>query len=278
MSDAPFIKFYPGDFLAGTSGLSPAERGVYITLLCLIYEMDGAIARDDTRLSRRCGAPKAAFVRILQELIDQKKITETDGMLSNRRAEKAIVDRTNRTQNAANAANARWTAEETKSQQNQAPVDTAALPQQSVADAIPEPEPEVREEKKGSNEPSRAKEARDAFPDFWDAFPHRNGKRNRAGAEKVFLRVVKAGATIEQIAEGVENMRRDPRVQAGFARDPTRWLNEKGWEDEFPDTPNSYGDHHDNRTGNVHGFSERPQNRPDSTLANCVRLAGLGRT
>jgi uncharacterized protein YdaU (DUF1376 family) len=33
MGESPFIKFYPSDFLAGTSGLSPAERGVYITLL-----------------------------------------------------------------------------------------------------------------------------------------------------------------------------------------------------------------------------------------------------
>jgi uncharacterized protein YdaU (DUF1376 family) len=85
MSDLPFIKFFPGDFLSGTLGLSPAERGFYITLLCLIYEDNDAIARDDARLARRCGAPKAAFVRILSALIDQNKITEVDGMLSNRR-------------------------------------------------------------------------------------------------------------------------------------------------------------------------------------------------
>lgn len=82
MGEQPFIKFYPSDFLGGTSGLSPAERGVYITLLCLIYEADGPIKRDDSRLARCCGAPKAAFQRTLEALIDQGKIVEGDGMLS----------------------------------------------------------------------------------------------------------------------------------------------------------------------------------------------------
>lgn len=138
MSDAPFIKFYPSDFLGGTSGLSPAERGVYITLLCLIYEMDAPIQRDDARLARRCGAPKAAFVRILNELLDQGKITEADGLLSNRRAEKALMDRTNRTQNATHAAKSRWTAPKEKIQQNQQAENAGAMPGQCVADAKPE--------------------------------------------------------------------------------------------------------------------------------------------
>lgn len=135
MSDKPFIKFYPGDFLAGTSGLSPAERGVYITLLCLIYENDAPIERDDARLARRCGAPKAAFVKILSALIGEGKITDEGGMLSNRRAEKALMDRTNRSQNATHASNARWTAQSGKSEQNQSPDDAPAMPPQSVADA-----------------------------------------------------------------------------------------------------------------------------------------------
>ena len=93
MGEKPFIKFYPSDFLGGTSGLSPAERGVYMTLLCLMYEQDGPIPRDDGRLARRCGSPKAAFIRAVECLIDEGKLTEVDGMLSNNRVEKAIVDR-----------------------------------------------------------------------------------------------------------------------------------------------------------------------------------------
>lgn len=147
MSETPFIKFYPSDFLGGTSGLSPAERGVYITLLCLIYEADGPIARDDARLSRRCGAPKAAFVRILEALIDVGKITEDGGLLSNRRAEKALVDRQNRTQNAHHAASQRWNAPSKKSEQKQGQEDAPAMPPQCVADASQKPELDIERDK-----------------------------------------------------------------------------------------------------------------------------------
>lgn len=135
MGESPFIKFYPSDFLAGTSGLSPAERGVYITLLCLIYEADGPIERHDARLSRRCGSPKAAFQRTLEALIDEGKIVEADGMLSNKRAEKAIVDRQNRSQTAAHAAQQRWSAQSEKTSQNQSKDNARAMPGQCPSDA-----------------------------------------------------------------------------------------------------------------------------------------------
>jgi uncharacterized protein YdaU (DUF1376 family) len=151
MGESPFIKFYPSDFLGGTSGLSPAERGVYITLLCLIYENDGPIPRDDGRLSRRCGSPKAAFIRVLDGLLAEGKIVEVDGMLSNKRAEKAIVDRANRTQNSTHAAQQRWSAQGQKDQQNQSADDAGAMPPQCVADASQKPEPEPDISKRDTN-------------------------------------------------------------------------------------------------------------------------------
>jgi uncharacterized protein YdaU (DUF1376 family) len=138
MSDRPFIKFYPSDFLAGTSGLSPAERGIYITLLCLIYENGGPIQRDEARLARRCGAPKAAFTKALEALIDCGKITDDGETLSNARAEKLLMDLSNRSQNAGIAANARWKAQKGKIQQIQGAENADAMPPQCVADAKPE--------------------------------------------------------------------------------------------------------------------------------------------
>lgn len=159
MGDSPFIKFYPSDFLGGTSGLSPAERGVYMTLLCAIYEEDGPIVRDEIRLARQCGAPKAAFRRILSELISAGKLTDTDGMLSNDRAEKMIVDRRNRTQNATHAANLKWSAQREKSVKNQGQSNAGAVPTQCVENAKPEPEPEpeVKREAKASPKKRRRK-------------------------------------------------------------------------------------------------------------------------
>ena len=119
MADAPFIKFYPADFLSGTSGLAPAERGIYITLLCLIYENDGPIRRDDERLSRRCGCRRTTFKKVLESLIDEGKIVERDGLLTNLRSQNEIHERRSRTANAKLAANKRWHKTPEKTQQNQ---------------------------------------------------------------------------------------------------------------------------------------------------------------
>lgn len=45
MSGDPWVKFWPSDWLAGTSGLTAAERGVYITILALIYEQRGGVLK-----------------------------------------------------------------------------------------------------------------------------------------------------------------------------------------------------------------------------------------
>jgi len=150
VGEKPFIKFYPSDFLGGTSGLSPAERGVYMTLLCLMYEQDGPIPRDDGRLARRCGSPKAAFIRAVECLIDEGKLTEVDGMLSNNRVEKAIMDRANRVETATIAANQRWDAQKQKSQTIQSPDNAQAMPEQCQSECQPEPEPDIKKEPKGS--------------------------------------------------------------------------------------------------------------------------------
>lgn len=145
MGDVPFIKFYPGDFLAGTSGMSPAERGVYITLLCLIYEADGPIVLDETRLARRCGAPKNVFSKLLEALIMDGKLTLEGGFLSNRRAEKALADRHIRIKNSTMAAAQKWKREKQKDQGKQWGNYAAASATQCVSDAIPEPEPDKKE-------------------------------------------------------------------------------------------------------------------------------------
>jgi uncharacterized protein YdaU (DUF1376 family) len=163
VSDTPFIKFYPSDFLGGTSGLSPAERGVYITLLCLIFDNDGPVLRDDTRLARRCGAPKATFVRILDALIEAGKVTELDGMLTNGRAQKALMDRANRSQNAGYAAHARWGAQEVKTEEKQGAIDAVAMRAQCVADASQKPEPDKEEANASSLPRKRAKR----LPEDW---------------------------------------------------------------------------------------------------------------
>jgi len=89
--------------------LSPAEKGIYVDLLCLMYEEGGPIPRDDARLSRRCGCPKASFRRALKVLIDAGKIHENgSGMLFNSRVSEELDRIEKRRDTARKGANARW--------------------------------------------------------------------------------------------------------------------------------------------------------------------------
>ena len=75
MGGDPWFRFFPSDWLSGVSGLSAAERGVYVTLLAIMYDHGGPVVRDDSRLSRQCGLPKTGFIRALDGLIAIGKIT-----------------------------------------------------------------------------------------------------------------------------------------------------------------------------------------------------------
>lgn len=155
MSEMPFIKFFPGDFLGGTGGLSPAERGVYITILCLIWENDGPVDMDDARLARRCGMPKAAFLKAMTALIDEGKLHRTGSGISNDRAEKTLMDRRNRIKNATHAANSRHHAQTEKNEENQCHDDATAMPEQCVDDAKPEARSQI-EKREAKASPKKA--------------------------------------------------------------------------------------------------------------------------
>lgn len=245
MGEKPFIKFYPSDFLGGTSGLSPAERGVYITLLCLMYEQDGSIPRDDMRLARRCGAPKAAFLRVLSALIDGGKITETGGRLFNRRAEKAIMDRSDRVEIAIHAASVRWAAQSGKAKENQSKTDAGAMPEQCRSNAIPEPEPDIRGDTNVSLAlfaPVHDPKPPDMFDEFWDQYPHRGGaKKGKDKARQSWARLVKAKTPQGDIIAGALRYAQDRMVLSGYAKDPATWLNQKGWQDEIERADNRNG-------------------------------------
>lgn len=138
MSDSPWFKFYASDFLAGVGGLSAAERGVYITILSLIYEEGGPVPLDEARLARRCGIPTTGFRRAFAALVEQGKLRVEENSVTNRRAEKEVMTRRLRSENARSSAHQRWNAEAEKSPQNQGASDANASGSQCAGDAMPE--------------------------------------------------------------------------------------------------------------------------------------------
>jgi uncharacterized protein YdaU (DUF1376 family) len=108
MGENPWFKFYSSDWISGVSGLSAAERGVYVSLLAAMYDRSGPIPRDDARLARQCGLPKAGFTRAVEALIAESKIVEMDGMLFNERVKNELTEREKRSVTASEAATTGW--------------------------------------------------------------------------------------------------------------------------------------------------------------------------
>lgn len=93
MSDTPYIPFYTSDFLGGTSGMTAATKGVYITLLCLMYEVEGPLEQQWDTLARRCGCTLPAFKKAVEVLQDDGKLTVEDGRLWSNTIERWTANR-----------------------------------------------------------------------------------------------------------------------------------------------------------------------------------------
>ncbi len=141
----PWFRFFPSDWTAGVSGLSSAERGVYITLISIMYDHAAPIERDDARLSRQCGLPKAGFVRALAGLTATGKIILVEGRLFNSRVKIELTERENRKLTATEAARSSWQ----KRKENQSSENASALQEQCNRNATharvsqPQPQPDI---------------------------------------------------------------------------------------------------------------------------------------
>lgn len=142
MSGDPWFRFFPSDWISGVSGLSAAERGVYVTLLAIMYDHGAPVFRDDARLSRQCGLPKAGFVRALDGLIKTGKIIFENGCLFNFRVKTELTERENRKLTSSDAAKSRWE----KHKKKQDSTDENALSGQCDHNAtrapLPQPQPQ----------------------------------------------------------------------------------------------------------------------------------------
>ena len=108
MTDTPWIKWYPSDFLNGISDLSPHEIAVYTVILCRIYDEDGPIRDDVQKIARRCNMRLPECEKAIQMLVEDGKLSRADGYLDNERAQKERTKRTRKRQQSASNAAQRW--------------------------------------------------------------------------------------------------------------------------------------------------------------------------
>lgn len=79
--------------MRGVRGLTAQETGLYVMLLCRMYEESGPIENHALKLSTYCGMRLATFQKKLDRLIALDKITSSDGLLFNERAAAEISNR-----------------------------------------------------------------------------------------------------------------------------------------------------------------------------------------
>ena len=185
MSAEPWFRFFPSDWLGGTAALSAAEKGVYVTLIALMYDEAGPIVRDDARLSRQCGLPKVSFVRALQCLIDLRKIEENGQCLFNSRAKNELTERENRIVNAregahvTNAKRANKSVDDLRSSERS--TDPLALaPPYATRARVPQPQPqEIRDARASLVDAPPSASA--------DLFPRQAKKLEKTGSDQKLL-------------------------------------------------------------------------------------------
>lgn len=163
MTSSPYIPFYTSDFLGGTSGMTAATKGVYITILCLIYETEGPIPQSWETLARRCGCTLPAFKRAVEALVDDGKIEVTGEGLWSEKCSKHLGQRRERQSSARSAAKTRWE----KNERKQRRADANAYDPQCQ----PEPEPEPYKKTFSSSPYDSPPEAADPSPPKDAALP-----------------------------------------------------------------------------------------------------------
>lgn len=90
----PFFKCYPSNLLSGCIKLSAEEKGVYYTLLMLLYDgweaIDDGTVKQRQDLARFCGTSTRGFTTIRDRLLTlpEKLTRDADGRLTNARFER----------------------------------------------------------------------------------------------------------------------------------------------------------------------------------------------
>ena len=221
-----WFPLYVGDYLADTGHLTAAEHGAYLLLLMHQWR-NGSIPADERQLSkitrqtlpewRRMAETILAFFDTIPEGFSQKRLE--------RERARAAEHSERRSEKARKAANLRWKGDATSM--------LGALPEHSPSNACecptqPQPQPD-RDTSLRSVSLPRAKRAASSpdFADFWQAYPRKVGK---GAAEKAFNAALAKGATVADIAGGLNRQRwpADPR----FIPHPATWLNQARWQDD----------------------------------------------
>ena len=212
MSKSPSFNFYSADFLVGVSDLTMAERGQYITLLCLQHQKG--------RLSLK--SIEIAIGSVSGDVLAKFEIDE-NGCYYNKRleAEKTKKDAyvENRLKNLSNSK-------------------CANSHMGSHMNNHMESHMEIEIENENINTNNNLSDSNNLyfqqFNEFWNIYPK---KKDKDRAQKAFMRIKPNEELFAQMKCALDKHKRSAQWKdAQYIPYPSTWLNGKRWEDEVPES------------------------------------------
>jgi uncharacterized protein YdaU (DUF1376 family) len=222
-----WFPLYVGDYLADTGHLSTSEHGAYLLLLMHQWR-NGCIPDDErqlTKITRTTTREWRAISATVLAFFDCGESGLQQGRLERVRAEQA--EKRQRLSEAGRKAGKASAAQ--RSFNDRSTIVNQGLVEPSCNQPEPEPEPEREDTSLRSVSLPRGKRAggHPDFADFWEAYPRKVGK---GAAEKAFAAAVAKGASVADIAAGLNRQRWPADVQ--YIPHPATWLNGRRWEDD----------------------------------------------
>lgn len=94
MSKKRWFRLYIERWRDGTFGLTPNEIAAYITILCELYDHDGApLVPEVDILARRCGMRPSSFRKALDVLVARRKLSLEGGFISSKAVSEEVISR-----------------------------------------------------------------------------------------------------------------------------------------------------------------------------------------
>lgn len=232
MSQHPWYKRYPADFIAGTLELSLEEKGAFSIIIDLLHDKGGAMDDDPQWLARVMGCSVRKWKAIREQLLAKGKIYIDEGKIVNQRVKREVY----KPENAAKTPR--------KSSENS--VKTSRKVDEKVRDLFEIKDLEKKSEGYTRNQILETRNQKERTPippegdfDVWyKIYPHKVGRKDAARA---YAKAVK-NTSPEILLAGVQRYIKTKRPDAPWCN-PSTWLNQGRWEDQPADIQKANGYH-----------------------------------
>jgi Protein of unknown function (DUF1376) len=223
-----FYRRDPAKALSGMVGLTLEERGVYNTVLDLLYSTWRPLEDDRAFIAGWCGAAPQKVNPIIRRLIEKGRLIAFEeagrSYLSDSafEAERATVKGISETRSGRGKVGEKSEEVGQKSEK-----DTTSSIENTENQKVVALD-KKREEKKESPKPPGGLFDSD-FDYFWAAYPKKVAKPS---AIKAFAKASKRKPVSDMVA-AIERQKTSDRWRRGFVKDPATWLNNDGWDDQL---------------------------------------------